>query len=187
MSPSDLEKFAALSGWLNELPFGVAPPRTLEIARPSTGWGEEKTHLQFHYYPEPLPEIESSDGLSHWELRGGPRRRSTRCIDFITVPWFVFPADQIDLEAMKSGKRVDAVIPVHPDFTHALHEGTTRVTFLQSERYPYGGDRHYVRDGDYLTVKVERVKDLDYRSAGHKIYSIAWDPHEVAKQSIESR
>jgi len=92
---------------------------------------------------------------------------------------FLFPIERRELEAMRTGRRHDAVVPILPDQTVHFEPGA-KVTFYEVTADPFGTPIR-VPKGDWLTVTLTKVKDQDYQWAGRRLYSIAWDPAEAVR------
>ena len=82
---------------------------------------------------------------------------------------------------MKTGRRSNAVVPVLPDLAERLIPGTS-VTFYEAIPDP-SGDPVPAPSGDRLTVTLRKVTDQNYAWVGRRLYSISWDPKDLATES----
>jgi hypothetical protein len=146
-------------------------------------------------YPETI-FTGTSDGVTarlapiHFTVRAEPTSPPTyviECVGKVTlegdeattleaqpVPLLLFPMEQTELEAVKDGRRSEALVPVLPDFLDLLKPGAS-VTFYEAAADPFGNPVS-VAGGDRFTVSLARVKDQNYQWVGHRLYLIAWDP-----------
>jgi len=92
---------------------------------------------------------------------------------------FSFPIERRELEAMKTGRRHDAVVPVLPNLADYFKPGA-KVTFYEVTTDPFGTPIP-VPKGDQVTVALTKVKDQDYKWAGRQLYYISWDPAEAVR------
>ena len=183
MSESELNKFSAFKGWCNDSQFGDAEPGTIEIR--STGRDIRGEPLLFFFYQtEPLASFCPSHLLLGRKngTTGGPELHPG--VDFNTIPEFAFASDRKELDLMKTGKRNEALVPITPLAARDLKPGTL-VTFLQASGEPGILRFHGGPFGDFLTVKLTEVEDLNEEWGFYRLHQIKWDPEEVVKRSAQ--
>ncbi len=90
------------------------------------------THSGAHINQE-LPATYSIDCVGSVKLTG----RARQAAEPVLGQSFFFPMERDELEAMKSGRRTGAVVPVLPDLAERLKPGTS-VTFYEAIPDPSG-------------------------------------------------
>lgn len=95
---------------------------------------------------------------------------------------FFFPADRSVLEAIKKGQRRESMVPIFPGMTYQFKPGA-RVTFVEARSDPLG-EPIPVPGGERLTVTLTKAADTGQPWAGRVLYSIAWNPAEVTRDSM---
>ncbi len=86
-----------------------------------------------------------------------------------------FPSERAELDAIKQGRRHDAVVPVRPEAPLSVGDSVT----FQEVRYDPFGEMILIPDGDAVSVDLTEVKNQGHKWAGRDLYFIAWDPAEV--------
>jgi len=137
------------------------------------------THFSIGSDPN-LPTVHHIECVGTVKLEG----KELGEINAVPGELFLFPIERGQLEAMKKGRRYEAMVPVLPDVSNRLKPGA-KVTFFEATANPFG-DPIPVQEGDRLTVALTKVKDADYRWVGRQLYSIAWDPDEAVKEATVS-
>lgn len=112
----------------------------------------------------------------------GTRKKETPWAEEVAGDVFFFPADRKVLEAIMKGRRRESIVPVFPGTTDRFKPGA-RVTFVETQ-FDRLGEPIPVADGERLTVTLTKAADTGQPWAGRVLYSIAWDPAEVARDSM---
>jgi hypothetical protein len=144
-----------------------------------TSNGIEATLSPTHYGMRAEPTLPTSHYI---ECTGTVKlvgEEQTSEVEPVSDQRFEFPIERRELDAMKTGRRHEAVVPVLPNLTDHFEPGA-KVTFFEVTTDLHGTPIP-VPKGDRLTVTVTKVKDQDYQWAGRRLYYIAWDPAEASR------
>jgi len=133
------------------------------------------THFGIRAQPS-LPTTHHIECVGTVKLEG---EEEVNEIEPISNEVFLFPIERGELEALKKGRRYDAMVPVLPEISEHLKPGA-KVTFFEATSDP-SGTPIPVPEGDQLTITLTNVKDQDYPWVGRRLYSIAWDPNEAVR------
>jgi len=106
----------------------------------------------------------------------------TRVSEPVPVSRMDFPIEKGQLDAIKHGRRHDAVVPVSPGSPPAVGD---IVTFLESASDPFGTPI-LVPNGDSISVELTEVRNQGHRWVGQDVYLIAWDPAQAKKRPKRS-
>jgi hypothetical protein len=115
--------------------------------------------------------------------KGNPKLEKSRLVlatisESLPVSRLEFPIEKAQLDAMKLGRRHDAVVPVSPEDPPAV--GDT-VTFLEATADPFGTPV-LVPNGDAVSVDLTEVRNQGHKWVGRDLYYVAWDPAEARKR-----
>lgn len=174
LSRSQFESFVSLLGQPNAEPFGEAPAGTLKLSMLHFG-DDGKGALFFQFHPRPLAGSAPSRGPTKPGVSTSMGPRITAGVDFNTFLVPVFPLVRQELDAMREGKRAEALVPISKNATLAVGDW---VTFVEGTADPFGVPVN-TPGGVSLSVKLKRVRDENRAWAGQKLVSIAWDPDDV--------
>jgi len=121
-------------------------------------------------------------GLALLSPKGDPKLEKSRLVlarvsESPPVSRMDFPIEKDQLDAIKHGRRHDAVVPVNPANSPAV--GNT-VTFLEATSDPFGTPV-FVPNGDAVSVDLTEVRNQGHKWVGQDLYYIAWDPAQVKK------
>jgi hypothetical protein len=92
-------------------------------------------------------------------------------------PRMEFPSEKEELDAMKHGRKRDAIVPARPEDPPAVGD---RVRFVQWVTDPFGNPIR-AENGDSICVDLTEVRNEGEKWVGQDIYYIAWDPAHVRK------
>jgi hypothetical protein len=106
----------------------------------------------------------------------------TRVSEALPASRMDFPIEKGQLDAIKLGRRRDAVVPVSPESPPAVGD---IVTFLESASDPFGTPI-LVPNGDSISVELTEVRNQGHKWVGQDLYYIAWDPAQAKKRPKRS-